>query len=162
MCCGRCGSTECGRCCRCPGAALGHSAGCQSAGSSELRDVLPGLRENGRRVRRAVGASEKEARAALLTQTSVIGLRAQGIEVEDAPQIKPRPKLLGRTIAAVVSGYVLSPPLKLRAKSVSKYRNALESFGELRTLVPDYLFSVASGLAFFLRSRGGFTFDSGR
>lgn len=33
---------------------------------------------------------------------------------------------------------------------------------ELRTLVPDYLFSSTSALAFFLRSRGGLTFDSGR
>jgi site-specific DNA-methyltransferase (adenine-specific) len=38
----------------------------------------------------------------------------------------------------------------------------VEKYRELHTLVPDYLFSVASGLAFFLRSRGGFTFDSGR
>jgi len=87
-------------------------------------------RENGKRVRRSVGDHPASVKAALATQASVIGLRAQGVAVEDAPQLAPRRqnKLEGKTLRTVVEAFVRSPPLEYRHKTYLKYRNALETF----------------------------------
>jgi integrase/recombinase XerD len=87
-------------------------------------------RENGRRVRRAIGDHPAEAKVALATQASVIGLRSQGVTVADAPQLRPRSTEVpaGKTIRTVVDAFVKSPPLEYRRKTYVKYRNALETF----------------------------------
>lgn len=85
-------------------------------------------REDGRRIRRAIGDHPREVKAALATQASVIALRAQGVDAGDAPQIRPRAQLQGKTIRAVVDAFVQTPPLGYRPKSYAKYRNALEGF----------------------------------
>lgn len=87
-------------------------------------------REEGRRVRRAIGDHPTEVKAALSTQASVLGLRSQGVTVADAPQLRPRTAELptGKTIRTVVDAFVRSPPLEYRRKTYLKYRNALETF----------------------------------
>jgi integrase/recombinase XerD len=87
-------------------------------------------REAGRRVRRSIGEDPHTVKAALATQASVIGLRAQGVKAEDAPQLRPRSTVTpeGKTIRAVIVAFQESPPPEYRHKSFLKYRNALESF----------------------------------
>jgi integrase/recombinase XerD len=87
-------------------------------------------RESGRRVRRSIGEDHAQVKAALATQTSVIGLRAMGVATDDAPQIRPRSVSLpqGKTVRAVVDAFVKSPPLEHRRRTWLKYANALESF----------------------------------
>jgi integrase/recombinase XerD len=85
-------------------------------------------REEGRRVRRAVGQHMREAKAALATQTGVLKLRAEGVDVSDAPQIRQRPELQGRTIRSVVEAFTAAPPIGLRRRSVTAYQFALHEF----------------------------------
>lgn len=85
-------------------------------------------RQNGRRLRRAVGNHPRDAKAALETQTGVLELRKQGVQVEDAPQIRPEPRSDGPTLAGAVRTFCEAPPLKYRKKSILKYKNALRSF----------------------------------
>jgi integrase len=85
---------------------------------------------DGGRVRRTIGEDPAQVKAALATQSSVLGLRAMGVAADDAPQLRPRSttKPEGKTLRAVVEQFVTSPPLEYRHKSYLKYRNALESF----------------------------------
>lgn len=85
---------------------------------------------DGRRTMRAIGEDHRQVKAALATQASVLELRAMGVAADDAPQLRPRSttKPEGKTLQAVVKGFVTSPPLEYRHKSYLKYRNALESF----------------------------------
>jgi hypothetical protein len=85
-------------------------------------------RENGRRVRRAIGDHPRDAKTALACQASVLNLRQAGMQVEDAPQLQEYRPVSGEKIADVVANFVTHPPLKLRRKSLSKYSNALKSF----------------------------------
>lgn len=85
-------------------------------------------RENGQRIRRAVGDHPRIAKAALVSQGSVLQLRGLGVDVDDAPQIQVYRPVSGKRIGDVVSDFVAHPPLKLRKSSVAKYRNALKSF----------------------------------
>jgi integrase/recombinase XerD len=84
----------------------------------------------GRKKRRAIGEDPRVVKAALATQTSVLGLRAMGVAADDAPQLRPRSnaKPEGKTLRAVIDSFVKSPPLEYRHRSYLKYRNALESF----------------------------------
>jgi integrase/recombinase XerD len=86
-------------------------------------------RENGNRIRRAVGDHAREAKIALATQKQVVNLREEGMEVDDAPQIRPLSDGIGAKIADVILDFRKHPPLTLRKKSYAKYRNALISFG---------------------------------
>ena len=83
--------------------------------------------EDGRK-RRAVGTHRRDAKVAIATQASVLGLRAQGVVTADAPQLRPRVTLAGKSIRNLVESFVEAPPLRLRPKSFAKYRNALETF----------------------------------
>lgn len=85
-------------------------------------------RENGQRVRRAVGDHPRLAKVALVSQGSVLQLRGLGANVDDAPQIQAYRPVSGKRISDVVSNFVAHPPLKLRKSSIAKYRNALASF----------------------------------
>lgn len=87
-------------------------------------------RDQGRRVRRSVGDHPTEVKAALATQASVLDLRARGVTVEDAPQLRPRSTVTpaGKTIRTVVDGFTKNPPVEYRHRSYLKYRNALECF----------------------------------
>jgi integrase len=87
-------------------------------------------REQGRRVRRAIGDHPNEVKAALATQASVLGLRKMGVAADDAPQLRPRSTVVpeGKTIHTVVNGFTKNPPAEYRHKSYLKYRNALECF----------------------------------
>ena len=91
------------------------------------------FQENGQKRRPGVGSNSRDAKAALLTQTQVLKLRRQGVAADDAPQISERYaerqlQSQGSRVDALVEAWVASPPLKLRDKSVAKYRNALRSF----------------------------------
>jgi len=81
------------------------------------------------KTRRTVGEDPREVKAAMATQASVLDLRAMGVEVADAPQIRQPAQFDGKTIRAVVDDFVKSPPLEYRRKSYTKYRNALRVFG---------------------------------
>lgn len=85
-------------------------------------------RESGQRVRRAVGDHPRIAKAALVSQGSVLQLRGLGVDVDDAPQIQVYRPVSGKRIGDVVSNFIAHPPLKLRKSSVAKYQNALKSF----------------------------------
>jgi integrase/recombinase XerD len=78
--------------------------------------------------RRAVGNTVRDAKAAMLTQASVIELRAKGIETEDAPEIVVRRAKEGKTIAEVERAIVKRPPLGLRPTSVTKYQFEMGAF----------------------------------
>lgn len=82
----------------------------------------------GKKIRRAVGDHPMDAKTAMATQASVLGLRRQGVEAEDAPQIRARVVPEGKSIAEVVLTFKRSPPLKLRKRSLAKYSNALDGF----------------------------------
>ena len=75
-------------------------------------------REGGRRVRRAVGSHPRDAKVALASQTSVLGLRDAGMVVEDAPQLQTYRPIAGLRIADVIADYIAHPPLKLRSRSL--------------------------------------------
>jgi integrase/recombinase XerD len=85
-------------------------------------------RENGQRVRRAIGDHPRNAKVALGTQRSVLKLRDAGMVVDDAPELQVYRPISGKRIADVVSNFIAHPPLKLRKSSIAKYRNALNSF----------------------------------
>lgn len=86
-------------------------------------------RENGRRVRRAVGDHPRDAKQALATQGNVLSLRESGMAVEDAPEIQSYRPVSGPRIREVVADYIANPPAKLRStKSRAKYFNALRAF----------------------------------
>jgi integrase/recombinase XerD len=87
-------------------------------------------RENGQRIRRAIGDHPRDAKGALAAQMSVLNLRDAGMQVDDAPQIQAYRPISGKSIAEVVSSFIAYPPLKLRKKSIAKYRNALTSFSK--------------------------------
>jgi integrase/recombinase XerD len=87
-------------------------------------------REGGRRIRRAIGDHPRDAKAALASQMSVINLREAGMQVDDAPQIQAYRPVSGKSISEVVSNFIAHPPLKLRKRSIAKYRNALTSFAK--------------------------------
>jgi integrase/recombinase XerD len=87
--------------------------------------------EDKRKRRRAVGRTVREAKIALPVQESVLELRAQGVEVEDAPGIQARSAargLSGRRIDKVVDEFVARPPIQLRDRSIAKYSEALKAF----------------------------------
>ena len=90
-------------------------------------------RENGKRVRRAIGDHPRDAKAALASQQSVLNLRDAGMQVNDAPQIQAYRPVVGPRISDVISDFLAHPPLKLRKKSRLKYANALRSFGKCTT-----------------------------
>lgn len=85
-------------------------------------------RESGRKRRRSVGDTVRDAKAAMVTQASVLELRAKGVETEDAPEISVRRPREGKTIAEVIATFNARPPLGLRPKSVTKYRFELKTF----------------------------------
>lgn len=87
-------------------------------------------REAGRRVRRSVGDHPQAVKAALATQASVIDLRARGVVVDDAPELRPRRGDLpgGKRLRTVLDEFTKSPPLTYRRSSFLKYRNAMECF----------------------------------
>ena len=87
-------------------------------------------REGGKRVRRAVGSHMREAKLALATQTGVLELRAKGIDVPDALQIRARRPVEGKTIRAVVDQFCATPPISLRKRTVLTYGLALRNFAE--------------------------------
>jgi site-specific recombinase XerD len=84
--------------------------------------------EHGRKVRRLVGATPKDAQAAMLNQAQVLELRSRGVEVQDAPEIQTRRDVHGKTIAEVVNKFTTHPPAGLRPRSVTKYTFDLEQF----------------------------------
>ncbi len=86
-------------------------------------------RQKGRRVRKAVGDHPRDAKTALNDQISVLALRKSGMEVSDAPAIAARCPGTGPTIKSVVAAFKSNPPIKYRKRSISKYTNALNSFG---------------------------------
>jgi integrase len=67
---------------------------------------------------------------AVANQPSVLKLRHAGMEVDDAPEVQVYRPIAGERIADVVANFVSHPPLKLRKKSIAKYRNALQSFAK--------------------------------
>lgn len=85
-------------------------------------------REHGKKRRRSVGDTVRDAKAAMVTQASVIELRAKGIEVDDAPEISVRRAREGKSIAEVAAAFAKRPPLGLRPKSAAKYIFELEVF----------------------------------
>jgi integrase/recombinase XerD len=87
-------------------------------------------REGGQRIRRAIGNHPRDAKAALASQVSVLNLREAGMQVDDAPQIQAYRQVSGKNITEVVSNFIAHPPLKLRKRSIAKYRNALTSFAK--------------------------------
>ena len=85
-------------------------------------------REDGRKVRRAIGDHPREVKAAISTQASVIALRAKGVATDDAPQIRAQLRPEGKSIRAVVDAFIKNPPLEYRPRSFAKYRNALQTY----------------------------------
>lgn len=85
-------------------------------------------REDGRRVRRAVGTHPRTAKAALASQSSILQLRGSGVEVDDAPEIQAYRPVSGKRISEVVSNFLAHPPVGLRKRSRAKYNNALSCF----------------------------------
>jgi hypothetical protein len=61
---------------------------------------------------------------------SVLNLREAGMQIDDAPQIQTYRPVSGRSITEVVSNFIAHPPLRLRKRSIAKYRNALTSFAK--------------------------------
>jgi integrase len=81
---------------------------------------------HGRSRRRiACGTDPEAVRRALKTQSHVIELRREGMEVADAPELEARGE---KTLGDVVREYRAAPPIGLRAKSVGKYVHDLEQF----------------------------------
>jgi integrase len=87
-------------------------------------------RENGKRKRPAVGTHPRDAKAAMIAQASVLNLREEGMEVDDAPQMQAYHPVSGPRISEIVREFVARPPYELRLKSRQKYQNALEVFGK--------------------------------
>ena len=85
-------------------------------------------REDGRRLRRAVGTHPRDAKEALAAQAQIVSLRDSGMQIDDAPQITERRALSGRTISEAIDSFIQTAPLKYRQKSRAKYLNALRSF----------------------------------
>jgi integrase len=90
-------------------------------------------REDGKRIRRAVGSHPREAKAAQSAQASILNLRAEGMEVEDAPQMQQYRPISGPKISDIVREFVKRPPYELRARSQAKYTNAMTDFGKWTT-----------------------------
>jgi integrase len=91
----------------------------------------PAPGEKPRKIRRAVGATAHDARTAVATQGAVLELRAQGVETDDAPAIQERKNaaaLTGKRISEVAAAFKRQPPIKLRARSIAKYNEALSLF----------------------------------
>ena len=85
-------------------------------------------RENGKRIRRAVGNHAREAKEAIAAQAKIVSLRDAGMVVADTPQIAERRGPAGRTIASAIDTFIQNAPLKYRKRSSAKYINALRSF----------------------------------
>ena len=87
-------------------------------------------KDAGVKVRRAVGDNVRDAKAAIVSQGSVLELRARGVETDDAPEIHVRRKLEGKRIKEVVDAFCSRPPLGLRPTTLTKYTFDLRSFEE--------------------------------
>ena len=81
-----------------------------------------------KKVRRAVGCTIREAKAALLSQASVLALRSRGVVTDDAPEIHSRRRLTGKTLTEAINEFCAELPLGLRAKSWTKYKFDLKQF----------------------------------
>jgi hypothetical protein len=59
-----------------------------------------------KKITRAIGSHPRDAKAALATQISVLNLRQEGMEVDDAPQLQVYRPISGPKISDVVSDYI--------------------------------------------------------
>jgi integrase len=85
------------------------------------------FREDGRKVRRAVGPTAHEVRQAIVDQAAVLALRAQEAAAGVAPRGRAAPPE-GKSIAEAIEAFLKSPPLGLREKTLTKYRFELRTF----------------------------------
>ena len=80
------------------------------------------------RVRVACGKDAEAVKRAMKTQTHVLELRRRGMDVQDAPEIVESRRGEGERLQELAPDFVANPPAKYSRKTMSKYRNAFESF----------------------------------